>query len=142
MVSTVRPGDHTIEESSLIGLGILFVYLLAGLFFADWHLGEFLSHLTPVTTAYAILFAGLVIAGVAIPVAVYLRYGLRSPLAVSLVIAIGWFIYGTITGVLTTETVFGFTLYLWMVSPILVVFQLLLGGGEYYVRRWDTTGER
>lgn len=139
MASTVRTGRYSIEDSSLIGLGvgsgILAIYLVAGFLFADWSLDEFFSHLTLTTTAWAVIFAGVGIASIAIPISLYLRYGLRFPLGVLFIGTFGWFAFGAITGGLTSETAFGFTLYLWMFSPILLALQLLLGGGEYYTRR-------
>jgi len=139
MASTVRTGRYSIEESSLIGLGvgsgIVAMYLVAGVMFANWSLGEFFSHLTLTSTAWAVILAGGVIASIAIPILLFLRYGLRFPLGVLLISTFGWFAFGAITGALTSETVFGFILYLWMFSPVLVALQLLLGGGEYYTRR-------
>lgn len=138
MASTVRTGRYSIEESSLIGLGVggglLAIYLVAGFLFAEWSLSDFFSHLTLTTTAWAVIFSGVVIAGIALPITLYLRYGLRFPLGVLLISAVGWFAFGTITGGLTIETAFGFTLYLWMFSPVLVALELVIGGGEYYTR--------
>lgn len=139
MASTVRTGRHSIEESSLIGLGVgsgvLAIYLVASFLFADWSLGEFFSYLTPTMVAWAVIFAGVGIASIAIPISLYLRYGLRFPLGVLLISTFGWFAFGAIIGGLTSETAFGFTHYLWMFSPILLALELLLGGGEYYTRR-------
>lgn len=118
---------------STIGVGVVAVYLVAGFLADGWTLGG-VSRWTVGTVVDVAATGGFVVAGVAVPVTLYLRYRLVTPLAALVAVAIGWFAYGSLAGFLTAETAFGFTLYLFYLAPLFVVLAFVLGGGEYLTR--------
>lgn len=118
-----------------VGVAVLALYVVAGLVVAEWSLASFFARLTPGTGA-ALLVAGcLVVACFALPIAAYLYDGLRSPLAVLVVVLVGWLVYGLGSGVLTPETVFGFTIYWLYFVPLYLVLYAVVAGVEYYLTR-------
>lgn len=141
MSSTARTPPHSPRTAVLVGVaagvGVLAVYLGTGLLVAGWGFDEFLSRLTIGVVASVAFTGGMVVASVAVPVALYLRYRLVAPLALLAVVGVGWFVYGALSGVLTSGNVYGFTLYLFFLAPVFVGLFLVVGGGEFLVRARD-----
>jgi hypothetical protein len=136
----VVPGSRRSTSAAALagtaaGVGVLAVYLGAGLLFAEWSVGEFLSRPSLGTVASLGFTGGMVVASVALPVALYLRYRLLAPLSLLGLATVGWFAYGALSGVLTTETAFGVALYLFFFAPFLAALALVAAGGEYVARQ-------
>ena len=139
MVSAAHKVHSSAGKSSLIGIAVgasvVLLYFVAGLLFGSWNTIKFILYVS-IETAWSLLLVGsLGIATVAIPVALYLYSRLLIPLALLVVITLGWPIYGFLTGILTAETVFGLGLYAVGLAPLYILLSLVLGGGEYYARK-------
>ncbi|HKL28951.1 MAG TPA: hypothetical protein VJ898_06745 [Natrialbaceae archaeon] len=116
------------------GFAVVGVYLGAGLLLADWSIGEFLAHLSGSSIGYFLGTIGLVVAVVGLPIAGALRFGLRTPLVVLVLVIIGWLSIAAVQGLLSVRTIFGIALYAAMLSPLYLVLYGVLGGGEYLYR--------
>jgi hypothetical protein len=116
------------------GLVVVGVYLGAGLLLADWSLSEFLTHLSVSSVGYFLGTIGLVVAVVGLPIAGALRFDLRTPLVVFVLVILGWLTIAAVQGLLSIQTVFGTALYAAMLSPLYLVLYGVLGGSEYLYR--------
>lgn len=131
--SRISTGAATLV-GTLVGLGVVSLYLGAGLLVAGWSINDFLTHLSTDTIGY---FAGmivLVIAFVGLPIAGFLRFHLITPLGVLVVTLLGWLILAAVQGLLSLQTIFGLALYAAFFAPIALMFYGVLGGGEYLYR--------
>lgn len=138
MASAVHSARSSSRTAVLIGIAaggsVIAVYLVTGLLFGGWSLSEFQSDLTLGSAVHATLFGAIVVASVAIPVAFSLHYRLVSPLGFLILLPSGWYAYGLVSGILTAETVFGFTMYLFLFAPFFIGLVIVIGGIEYYAR--------
>lgn len=139
MVTAATKSSPSAGKVSLIGTAIgtsvLLLYLVAGLLFGSWNIGEFLSHLTIETVGSLLLLGGMGIATFALPVALFLHSRIIAPLVLLGVIVMGWLVYGFVSGIIGAGAIFGLGLYAIGLSPLYIVLYLLLGGGEFYARR-------
>jgi hypothetical protein len=119
---------------TVVGLGVVCLYLGLGLLVAGWSISDFLVRLSPSTVGYFVGMIALVVASVGLPIAVFLRFQLVSPLVVLVLAALAWLILGAVQGLLSLETIFGLALYAAYLSPIALVLYGVLGGGEYLFR--------
>jgi hypothetical protein len=119
---------------TVVGLAAVCLYLGAGLLVGGWNSGEFLAHLSAETVWYFGGTTALVVAFVGLPVAGYLRFDLVAPLAVLVVMLLGWLALGAVQGLLSAQTIFGLALYVVLFSPPALVLYAVLGGGEYLAR--------
>jgi hypothetical protein len=117
-----------------IGISVLLLYIVAGLLFGSWNVGEFLSYLTIETAASLLLVRGMGIATFTVPVALFVHSRIRAPLVLLGVVVVGWLACGLSFGMVRTGAVFGLGLYAIGLSPLSVVLSFFLGGGEYCVR--------
>ena len=139
LMATVAPDSTPSVGRSLllatgIGIGVFLCFLVAGLLFGSWDVGEFLSELSFATVGWLLLLGGMTIATFAIPIALYLHSRLVAPLALLGLVIVGWPAYGIVSGILGSGTIFGLSLYAVGLAPLYVVLYLVLGGGEYFVR--------
>jgi hypothetical protein len=116
------------------GLAVVGVYLGAGLLLADWSISEFLAHFSGSSIGYFLGTIGLVVAVVGLPIVGFLRFDLRTPLVVFVLVIIGWLTIAATQGLLSIQTIFGIALYAAMVSPLYLVLYGVLGGSEYLYR--------
>ncbi|MFA9516899.1 hypothetical protein ACERIT_06735 [Halopenitus sp. H-Gu1] len=119
---------------TLVGIAVLCLYFGAGLLIAGWSVSEFLAHLSGDTVGYLLGMMVLVIASVGLPIAIFLRFGLITPLAVLILVILGWLIVGAVQGVLSLQTIFGLALYAAFLSPIALFLYAIFGGSEYLFR--------
>lgn len=118
-----------------IGTGVFLCFLVAGLLFASWDVGEFLSRLTVETVGWLLLLVGMTVATFAIPTALYLHSRLLSPLVLLGVVVVGWLAQGIVSGLIGAGAIFGLGLYAVGLSPFYVALYLVLGAGEYFLRK-------
>ncbi|MCD2199623.1 hypothetical protein LPA44_06905 [Halobacterium sp. KA-4] len=119
---------------TVVGLGVVCLYLGLGLLVAGWKISDFLLRLSPSTVGYFVGMIALVVVSVGLPIAVFLRFQLVSPLVVLVLAALAWLVLGAVQGLLSLETIFGLALYAAYLSPIALVLYGVLGGGEYLFR--------
>lgn len=119
---------------SAVGLAAVLGYVLAGLLLAHWSTSEFLANGTVETIWYLVGMTALVVAVVAIPIVVFLRFDLVAPLVVLALVGPVWLTIGTLQGVLSLESSFGLALYAAVFSPVYLVLYGVLGVGEYLLR--------
>ncbi|MCD2203553.1 hypothetical protein [Halobacterium sp. KA-6] len=119
---------------TVVGLGVVCLYLGLGLLVAGWSINDFLVRLSPGTVGYFVGMIALVVASVGLPISVFLRFQLVSPLVVLVLAALAWLILGAVQGLLSLETIFALALYAAYLSPIALVLYGVLGGGEYLFR--------
>ena len=119
---------------TLVGVAVLCLYFGAGLLIAGWSVSEFLAHLSGDTVGYLLGMMVLVIAFVGLPIAIFLRFGLITPLAILILVVLGWLIAGAVQGVLSLQTIFGLALYAAFLSPIALFLYAIFGGSEYLFR--------
>lgn len=128
---------QSVEMASLagvaVGLGVIGLYVIGGLVVAGWNVQEFLNHLTLGTIGSLVVAGGIAVAVFAIPVAALLRWQLVSPMVVLVLAVVVWLGYGTATGVLTAQTVFGLAVYAMFLAPLYLALYLVAGGVEYYI---------
>lgn len=117
-----------------IGLGVIALYLVAGLVLARWNVTEFSTNLSLESVGTFLLMGVLTVATFAIPVTAYFRLGLRAPVAFLAIVMLGWVGYAAATGLLLSESVFGLGLYVVGLSPVYFVCYAIFGGVEYYAR--------
>ncbi|WP_232701739.1 hypothetical protein [Halobacterium wangiae] len=138
MVSA-RQQEQPLGVASLVGvgvgLGVLGIYVAAGLVVANWSVEDFLANLDGEVLGVLVLVGGVAVACFAVPVAAYLRYRLVSPLVVLVTVVLGWLGYGAATGVLTSQTVFGLAVYAMYLAPVYFLLYAVFGGLERYVHR-------
>ncbi|MGQ3330151.1 hypothetical protein [Halorubrum sp. FL23] len=118
----------------LVGLAVVSLYFGAGLLIAGWSVSEFLAHLSIDALGYLLAMIALAIAFVGLPIAIFLRFDLLTPLVVLVVVILGWLTVGAVQGILSLQTIFGLALYAVYLSPIPLVLYAILGGGEYLFR--------
>lgn len=139
MVPAVHESEYSLRRSSSIGVaigtGVFLLFLVAGVLFESWTIGEFLSNLTVETVSWLLLLSGMAIATFAVPIALYLHSRIVTPLILLCVISIGWLAIGISSGIIEAGAIFGLSLYAVGFSPVYVVLYLLFGGGEYYARK-------
>lgn len=122
-----------------LGVAILALYVVAGLLVANWSVSEFVSFLSLEVVGWLILATAGTVSVFAIPVACYLRFDLYTPLAVLVIVVVGWLTIGVASGLLTVQSVFGLGLYAVLLSPLYFVLYGVLGVGEHYLRRTGRT---
>lgn len=120
-----------------VGGSFLALYLAAGLLFAQWSVTAFLEHLTVETVLWLLVASVAVVAVVAVPVFLFRHSRLVSPLAVLVVVLLGWIAAG-----LSIGAVFGLSLYVFGLTPLYLVLYALLGGGERYLRNRTSREEQ
>ena len=118
----------------LVGLAVVSLYFGAGLLMAGWSVSEFLAHLSIDAIGYLLAMIALTFAFVGLPIAVFLRFDLITPLVVLVVVILGWLAVGAVQGILSLQTIFGLALYAVYLSPIALVLYAIFGGGEYLFR--------
>jgi len=123
----------------LVGLAVVCVYFGSGLLVAGWNVSEFLAQLSVDTVGYLLGMIGLVIAFVGLPIAIFLRFDLISPLIVLLLVILGWITIGAVQGILSLQTAFGLALYATYLSPVALVLYAIFGGSEYLLRTKTTS---
>lgn len=111
------------------GVGFLVIYLAAGFLFARWSLAAFLDHLTVEIGLWLFLAGLFLIAIVAVPVFLYRAYRLVSPVALLVVVLLGWIAVGLAIG-----APFGLSLYVFGIAPVYLLLYALLGGAELHLR--------
>lgn len=117
-----------------IGLAVVVFYLSAGLLVADWSVDEFLANLSVDSVGYFVGMMVLVVAVFALPIGGFLRFDLIAPLAVLMLVILGWLTIGTVQGLISHRTSFGLAVYAALISPIYLVLYGVLGGSEYLLR--------
>ena len=119
---------------TLVSLIVICLYIVAGLLIAEWSVSKFLAHLSVDTVGYLLGMVVLVIAFIGLPIAIFLRFDLIAPLAVLVLVILGWLIIGAVQGILSLQTIFGLALYVAYLSPIALVLYVIFGGSEYLFR--------
>lgn len=117
-----------------VGAAVLALFLAAGFLVANWRLKDFFAHLTPVVVGWVILAGGIAIALFAVPIAMYLRFRVATPLIVLSLIVVGWTGIGIGQGIPPTAS-FGLAAYAFAFSPLYLVLFLLFGAVEQLARR-------
>jgi|GEM_PF-2152721 len=115
------------------GVVTLGLYLLAGIVVADWNVREFVARLSPSIVAWLVLVGGVAITVVSVPVVVYLRFRVVSPLVVLCVAIVGWTALGIGQGI-APVAFFGLAYYAFAMSPVYLLCYLVFGAVEYRLR--------
>ncbi|WP_433630015.1 hypothetical protein [Halomicrococcus sp. NG-SE-24] len=138
MVALLARGHFSTAAAALsgilVGLAVVCLYFGAGLLIAGWNVSEFLAHLSIDTIGYLLAMVVLAIAFVGLPIAIFLRFNLITPLVVLVVVILGWLIVGAVQGILSLQTIFGLALYAAYLSPVSLVLYAIFGGSEYLFR--------
>jgi len=119
---------------SLVGLAVVCMYFGAGLLLAGWSISEFLTRLSVDTLGYLLGMIVLVIIFVGLPIGIFLRFDLITPLVILVAVVLGWLILGAVQGILSLQTIFGLALYAAYLSPLALILYAVFGGGEYLFR--------
>ena len=119
---------------TLVGLGVVCLYLGAGLLVAGWSISDFLTHLSVGTVGYFAGMVVLVVAFIGLPVVGFLRFHLITPLGVLVAILLGWLALAAVQGLLSLQAIFGLALYAAFLAPIALILYGVLGGSEYLYR--------
>lgn len=119
---------------TVVGLGVIGLYVGAGFLVAGWSANEFLTRLSVDTVGYLLGMIVLSIAFIGAPIAAFLRFDLVLPLVVLVVVVFGWLTLGVVRGLLSLQTVFGLALYATYLSPVAFVLYAISGAGEYLFR--------
>lgn len=111
-----------------VGTGVLVLYLVGGIIFAQWSINDFLAHL-PSAIAEFLLLSSLTIVTLGGPVAAYLRLQVITPILILGIITFGWLIIGLPQGPQVLHLLAFYAVWL---SPVYIALYLIVGGIEYY----------
>ena len=117
-----------------VGVGVLLLYVIGGLFVAQWDLTGIFTDPTPEIIGTFLVLGTLTAAVFAIPITVYLRFQIVTPIVILATILIIWSIYSAVTGILVSEDVFGVGLYAIGIAPLYFICYEVIGVVEYYMR--------
>lgn len=133
----VAPGGRTTGSAVVVGVGlgaaVLGLFVAAGFLVAGWRLDDFLARLTPSVFGWVVLAGATAVALVALPVALYLRYRLATPLLALTLVVVGWAGIGLGQGI-PLSAGFGLASYAFAFAPLYLLLFLAFAGVEYSVR--------
>lgn len=138
MIDILRRSNSSFSAAaivgSLVGVAVISLYIGTGLLVAGWSLSAFLNQLSIETISYLLGMIALSIAFIGLPIATHLRFDLITPIAILVLIILGWLTLGAVQGLLSFQTIFGIALYAAYLSPGAIVLYAIFGGGEYLYR--------